>query len=139
MGYVEKKSGIFDSTSEVALTSTAVVKKFAVVRPMIVRRVAIALSTAISSTGSVVVAIKKYVTMNSSVGEVSLGTITIPAGTAAGAVYYKDLAAVQKIIPGQELVFEVTTAATSAGKGLPIFDADDSPEMPANMSMTASA
>lgn len=132
MAYTEKKDGIFDSTAEVALTSTGVVKKFSVARPIIVRQVSMCLTTAITSSGSVVVALKQYPVANSASNEVLLGALTIPTGAAAGTVYYKDLAAVYKIVPGQELVFEVTTAASSAGKATPMFVSDDSPETAAN-------
>lgn len=140
--YTEKLKVAFDSTTASSLASAAVVKKYAFFRPAYVRRIGIGVTTAIVSTGSVVVTIKKYPTMGSNSGEVSLGTITIPAGTAAGKVFYKALGSV-KLIEGDELVFEVTTAAAgggAAGAGVCMFDADDNPEMPANNSdMVASA
>jgi len=138
--YLSKLLNVFDSTTPVVLTSNAVIKKFAAVREFNLRRVAVGITTLTSSSGGIVVTISRYPTMGANTSAVVLGTITIPSATAVGSVYYKDLTTVYKILPGQELVFEVTTAATSAGAGVCMFDADDSPETAANItSMTASA
>lgn len=83
-------------------------------------------TTAIVSTGAVVITLKKRVLPNSSSGEVVIGTLSIPAGAVAGAVYYRtfdeDLAA-NTFRPGDELVYEVTTASAgggAAGAGIPL-------------------
>lgn len=136
--YTEKKDGIFDSTSELALTSNAVIKKFTLARSMYLRQIALVVTTAMNSTGAAVVQVKKYPAAGSSANAVLLGSLSIPAAAVGGQVYYKDIPAV-KLLPGQELVFEVTTASTTAGKGICLFDADDNPERPANVSMIASA
>lgn len=138
--YTEKLKVAFDSTSETVLTSNAVIKKFAFFRPAIIRRVGIAISTACNSAGAIIVKVKKYPTFGSNSGAVDLATITIPAAQAAGGVVYKVLSPSAKLVEGDELVFEVTTAATVAGKGTCMFDADDSPEVVLNNSdLVASA
>lgn len=141
--YTEKLKVAFDSTTAVVLTSAAVIKKFTFARPMILRKVAFAISTATVSSGGIVITAKKYPLIGSSANAVTLGTITIPGGTAAGLVYYKDMASAAKLVVGDELVFEVTTAAAgggAAGAGTCLFDADDNPETSANNSdMVASA
>jgi hypothetical protein len=80
--------------------------------------------------------------VGSAAGQVTLGTLSIPGGTAAGKVVYKDLNQ-QAIQPGGSLVFEVTTAAAgggAAGAGLCGFIAQEDPEYPVNeSSMIASA
>lgn len=141
--YTEKLKVAFDSTTPVSLASTAVVKRYASIRPMVVRKIAVAVTTATVSTGNIVVTVSKYHTIGASTSAVVLGTIAIPGGVAVGKVYYKDLAAIQKLVVGDELIFEVTTAAAgggAAGAGVCMFDADDSPETSANNSdMVASA
>lgn len=132
--YTEKLRVAFDSTTPVSLASNAVIKKYAFFRPAIIRRVGVGITTTCNSTGVVVVAVKKYPTMGSNASAVTLATLNIPATSAAGKVIYIPLASAQKLIEGDELVFEVTTAATTAGVGVCMFDADDNPEMPANNS-----
>lgn len=137
MAYTEKLRAVFDSTSAVVLTSAAVIKKFAALRPMYVRKVAFAVGTTCVSSGTIVVKVKKYVVFGSAAGAVDLATLNIPATQAAGGVIYKDLASSQKLMPGEELVFEVTTAAAgggAAGAGVCMFDADDNPETSPNES-----
>jgi hypothetical protein len=135
--YVAKKDGIVDSTTAVVLTSAAVIKKFTSLRQMQVRRAAFGISVATVSNANIVITIKKYVTLGSASNEVTLDTIVIPGGTAAGKVYYVDFPAVATLAVGDELVFEVTTAAAgggAAGSGFCMFDADDLPEVAGNNS-----
>lgn len=135
--YTNKKEGIFDSTTAVVLTSAAVIKKFAPFRKMLVRKVGFGISVATVSTGSIVIAVKKYIVLGSSAGESTLDTITIPAGTAAGGVYYAVLPTPTSLNAGDELVFEVTTAAAgggAAGSGFCFFEAEDEPEVVGNNS-----
>lgn len=94
------------------------------------------ITTAVVSTGGVVVAFKRYPTYGSSAGAVTLGTLTIPAGTAAGKVVYKRINP-SNLIPGDQLVAEVTTAAAgggAAGGALYSFSAEEDPEYPPNQS-----
>lgn len=126
----------------VALTSAAVVQSFTVQEQCQVDQLFFAVSTAIVSTASVVVTFKRRPTLNSTSGEVSIGALTIPAGTAAGKVYYKVVSPVV-CAAGEQIVIEVTTAAAgggAAGNGQGFFHAEQDPETNANNSdMVASA
>jgi len=77
-----------------------------------------------------VVTFRKRPTVGSATGQSSLGTITIPVGTAIGTVVYKDISPSQ-FQPGDELLPDVTTAAT-VGSGIPSFVAHERPEYKAN-------
>jgi len=66
----------------------------------------------------------------SAAGEVAIGSLIIPAATAAGSILYKDIDPVE-FQAGDGLSFEVTAAATS-GNGLYGFAADLMPEYAAN-------
>jgi hypothetical protein len=107
-----------------------------------VNRIAVCVTTAVVSTGAVVVAFKKRPTPGSTSGDSTIGSISIPAGTAVGKVYYKDISPAV-LNAGDELVFQVTTAAAgggAAGAGLPLFEGEFVGEMAANQSdMVASA
>lgn len=91
-------------------------------------------TTAVVSSGPVVITVKKRPTSNSSSGEVSMGTITIPAGTAAGTLVYRKLdedLASRSLEPGQVCVYEVTTAAAgggAAGAGIPLPEVWENPQ-----------
>lgn len=126
------------------LTGAAVRATYNCSRAVIVRKIMFNVKTAVVSTGSVVVTVKKYILPGNSAGASTLGTITIPAGTAAGVVVYKQLSdSAAKLAVGDQLVFEVTTAAAgggAAGDGYSMFELDDVPEVSANNSkMLASA
>jgi hypothetical protein len=125
------------------LTSTGVKSEFACVgERMAIQRVAIAISTAVVSSGGVVITVKNRPTIASATGEATITTLTVPAGTAAGKVVYKDINEAL-IVPGGSLVFEVTTAAAgggAAGGGIYGFVASEDPEYKLNeSSMIASA
>lgn len=118
----------------VSLTSAAVVQSFTVVEQCQVDRLYFAVSTSVVSSGSVVVTFKRRPTLNSASGEVSIGTIVIPAGTAAGKVLYKGVSPVV-CAAGEQIVIEVTTAAagmSAAGNGQGFFFAEQDPETEAN-------
>lgn len=97
---------------------------------------------AVVSTGAVVITVRKRPTPGSASGQSTVGTLSIPAGTAAGKVYYKAVSPVS-FAEGDEMVFEVTTAAaggSAAGSALAGFYSYESPEVPLNESdMVASA
>lgn len=133
--YTDKKDGIFDATTASDLTSAAVAKRFGFMRPAVVRKCAIGITTATVSTGNIVVTIKKYPNAGSSASAETLDTITIPAAIAAGKVYLCTFPSPEKFIPGEELVFEVTTAAAgggAAGAGTCMFEAEDCPDYAGN-------
>ena len=105
-------------------------------------RIAVAIATATVSTGSILITVVNRPTAKSATGQVTIGTITIPTGVAAGKVYYKDVNQAS-IAPGGSLCFIVTTAAaggSKAGAGIPGFVAQEDPEYKLNESnMVASA
>lgn len=101
-------------------------------------RLVVKVTTSISSTGAVVVALKRRPTYGSSSGEVNLGTVSIPAAAVANAVYYKDITPYNCLI-GDQLVFDCTTAASTSGAAIAGFLADFDPEAAANSVMIASA
>ena len=69
------------------LTSTGVKSEYACIGERVaVQRVAIAISTAVVSSGAVVIAVKNRPTIASATGEATITTLTVPAGTAAGKV-----------------------------------------------------
>lgn len=83
-------------------------------------------------------------TPGSSSGQVLLGTLTIPNGTAANKVLYKDVEPTTNLLPGGELSLQYVTSATdsgsAAGAGFFGFDIDEIPEVAANQpNMVASA
>lgn len=120
----------------VALTSAAVVQSFTVLEQCQVSQLYFAISTATVSTGDIVVAFKRRPTLGSSSGEVTIGSLTIPSGVAAGRVYYKYVDPVV-CAAGEQIVIEVTTAAAgmgAAGNGQGFFSAQQDPETDANNS-----
>jgi hypothetical protein len=126
----------------VALTSAAVVQSFTVLSQCQVDQLFFAISTSVVSSGNVIVAFKRRPTIGSSSGEVTIGSLTIPGGAAAGKVYYKQVSPVV-CAAGEQIVIEVTTAAAgmgAAGNGQGFFDAEQDPETNANNpDMVASA
>lgn len=112
-----------------------------ILRPMTIVRIGALVSTAVVSTGGVVIPFDRRILTGSDTGRVDagIGTITIPAGTAAGKVVYKDITPVDVNV-GDQIVPEVTTAATSSGAARYFFEGRDRHETPANQSdMIASA
>lgn len=98
-----------------SLTSTAVIAEYAVIAERVdVQRLAVVVSTAVVSTGSVVVTVRNRPTVGSATGQSTITTLTIPAGTAAGKVVYKDINQAN-LIPGGSIAFEVTTASAGGG------------------------
>lgn len=125
------------------LTGAAVhTTSFSVGAEIEVNRIMALVTTAVVSTGAVVVAMKRYPTYGSSASAETIGTLSIPAATVAGKVLYKDVTPVI-CYPGDQLVFEVTTAAAgggAAGNAAYMFNAVLRPEAAANQSdMVASA
>ena len=145
--YTEEQLGLSNYMAVAAdaddLTGAAVhTTSVGVMAQVKVKRLMCLVSTAVVSTGAVVVAFKRYPTFGSAAGAVTLGSVSIPAGTAAGKVVYKDISQVT-LLPGDQLVAEVTTAAAgggAAGGALYGVLAELDPEQPANQSdMIASA
>lgn len=121
------------------LTSTAVLAPGVVaLKHSQVACLAFLVTTTVVSTAPVVITAKKRITTNSATGEVVMGTLTIPAGTAAGTIVYRyldeDLPS-RSLRPGQVCIYEVTTAAAgggAAGAGLPLPELWENPQTYAN-------
>ncbi len=75
-----------------------------------VRRVLALVTTVLD--GAAVVEFKRRPTFGSASGEVLVASLTVPTLTAAGKTVYKDFKSVN-LLPGEELIAEVTSAATS--------------------------
>lgn len=109
-----------------------------------VKRITFGVTTAVlAGTLAPTVTVYQRPTAGSNASQVLLGTLTIPNGTAAGSIVYKELESV-RLKAGQGLAFRVnvqaTDGGTAAGVGFPgaLIIAD--PEIPANQSlMIASA
>jgi hypothetical protein len=125
------------SSSALSLASASVVQTNVVGVGMRVRRFGFQIKTATVSNVDIVVKLKQYPIASSSANAVTLATLTIPTGIAAGAIYYKELDSV-KIVPGNGLVVEVTTAAGgggAAGDGYAFIEGYHHPEDPRNVSV----
>lgn len=105
--------------------------------PAVLRRVGVVVSTQMTVTPPVLT-IKHRPTAGSASGETTIDTITVPTALVAGkVVYVEDLN--QKVMPGEQVVFDVTTAATAGvGDIVPEFDRQwDIPQNDADMSLSA--
>lgn len=78
------------------------------------RRLMVCVTTAVVSTGNVVVSFFKRSGPGVSSGQVSLGTISIPPAALVGSVYYKEIES-PDFAPGQALFIQVSTAAAGGG------------------------
>jgi len=90
----------------------------------------------VGTTNAPVVTFKKRPTSGSATGETTIGTLTIPTGTAAGTVLYKDVSPVE-LEAGNSIELSVSTAAlggTPAGAGFYGYRLSDNPEDPRNQS-----
>lgn len=89
----------------------------------------------LAGTTAPVVRFLRRPTYGSTTGQVVLGTITIPSGTAAGKVMYK-LITPTTLFPGETLTFEHTVQAADPGtptcSGYYGFEVELDPEVPAN-------
>lgn len=126
------------------VTSAADIQEFVVPSKIRVRRILATVSTAIVSTGSVVITVFSRPTVGSTASQVSLGTLTIPAASVAGSTFYKDLSTiVSGVKAGQSVAFAVSTAAAGGGAAGAVyctFEAEEDPETASNQSnLTASA
>lgn len=112
--------------------------------PVQVRRISFGVTTAVTAgTTAPTVTVYRRPTAGSNSGQVLLGTLTIPNGTAAGSVVYKELESV-RVKAGEGLAFRVNVQATDGGTAAGIGFAgaliELDPEAPANQSlMIASA
>src|SRR6185312_2113779 len=114
--YTTKLSGIVPNVvGPVSLASAAEVQAFMVGSKQKVLRLLAQVTTAVVSTGAVQVDCYARPTHGSTSGQVLLGSLLIPAGSAAGAKLYKDISVATAVLAGQEVAFTVSTAAAGGG------------------------
>lgn len=124
--------------AETLSASAAVHGEYLVTRRCFVKRIGFLVTTAISASTAPAVEFNKRPTVGSSAGESLIGTVTIPDGTTAGTVVWKDVEPVN-LLPGEALALEHTVQASSAGAGFYLYEVEDDPEVPGNEpKMTAS-
>jgi hypothetical protein len=99
------------SLATVPLQTPADKAIFHILHPATVHRIA-ALVTLAPTAVDGVVALDRRVLAGSDTGRVEIGRITLPIGTPAGKVVYKDIDPVDLDI-GDQLVFELITASTA--------------------------
>jgi hypothetical protein len=99
------------SMATIPLQTVADKAVFTILHPMTVMRIA-ALVTLAPTVTAGVVSLDRRVLAGSDTGRVELGQMTIPVGTAAGKVVYKDIDPVD-LDMGDQLVFELLTASTA--------------------------
>ena len=126
-------------SSAQSLASVADMLVFNIGESLKLTRIMVEVSTAVVSTAPAVVTVYQRPTYGSTAGQIAIGTLSIPGGTAAGKILYKNVESV-KLVPGQQLAFACTTAATSSGAGLSMFKGFIVSEVPSNVAnMIASA
>lgn len=134
---VPKSTAVF--TAEDLSAANAVYGGFLVMKQCRIKRFLFYVTTTLNTVSAATIVVKRRPTYNSSSGEITLGTISLPNGTAAGSVMYKDISPVT-LFPGDELSFEQTGQAGTAGGGFYGFEIEDDPEYAANQSkMVASS
>ena len=107
------------------LSSAAVhSQSYLVLSPMMVDNFLASVTTV--TVGPATIALKRRPTFGSATGESTLASIVIPGATAAGQTLFKKFKGV-KLEVGDELVFEITAAATS-GAALYGVEVDECPE-----------
>lgn len=99
-----------------------------------IRRLAVVVEVAATTTACVLT-LKKRPTPGSAAGEVILQTLTLSATEAAGTVVYgNDIAAA--ILPGEQVVIDVTTAGVAAVRNYAYLEIDPDWEVPGNAKAT---
>lgn len=105
--------------------------------PQVVRAVT-ALITVQTASAIITLTWKFRPLVGSATGEVVLATLTIPIGAVVGAMYYKDVVAQNRIMPGGEVVVQAAGAGTgSARLGMSVYPSWEHPDN--NAKMIASA
>lgn len=130
MAYAEKQIVNLNETA-LTLASTGVKARWTPgVQGGTIRRWGLQLEAATSVTAAVVV-LKKRPTPGSATGEVVLQSLTLATAEAAGnTVYGNDLQA--QILPGEQVIIEVTTAATGGATTFAFLEFDPDWEVPGN-------
>lgn len=117
--------------AEVALTSAADVHTFVIPFKCEVVQVGVQVSTAISSSASVVVEFDRT-PKSAGAREAAFESVTIPTGVTAGVLYYAKPSTRKLLYEGDIVTVQVATASDSAGKGYPIMLLKRIPEEAAN-------
>jgi len=130
--------------AETISAAAAVHGQYLVTRPGAISQIGFFVTTLVASdTLDGVVEFNRRPTPGSGTGEVQLGTLTIPDGTAVGKLIVKDITPV-KLVPGDalslELLTQCTDASSAAGAGYYFFTFAPEEEEIANLvNVTASA
>lgn len=101
------------SLAAIALQTPADKSTWSVLEPATVLRVSCLVLTAIT-VADAIVAVDRRVLAGSDTGRVEIGRLTIPSGTVAGKVVWKDLPATD-LDMGDQLVLELIQASTAGG------------------------
>lgn len=135
---IARKSNFADTGMNLA-AAAASYGGYYVMRPVSLKRVMMFISTQVTAgTTAPAFAVYSAPTVGSTSGATSLVTLTIPNGTTAGAVVYKDLSDSTRVNAGNELLIYHSVAAadsgTAAGVGFVGLLFEDSPDADANQS-----
>ena len=124
-----------------SLASTADIHIFTIPCRAHIHRIQMAITTTISSSASVVVQWDKrpYAGSDTDRGTADVGTLTIVTTTAAGIAVYEEPSTLITVNEGDQVVVQVSTAATSTGAGVPMLVLEPAPERPANNSQMLAA
>lgn len=118
-------------TALVATSTATAVQSYPVMTQMKINRIMALVTTAIvCPTSAGVYTFFRRPAIGSDAGIVTIGTLTLPTGTAVSKVLFKDVTPVN-LVPGDELVIKCTTASVGAGNaGACVFgfEADEDPE-----------
>lgn len=98
--------------------------------PISVLRILATVTTATVGAGTIT--FRKRPTPGSATGQSTLGTLTVPGSSTVGQVIYKEITPVD-CDPGCQIIFEVTSAATS-GEAVYGFESCERSEVPDNVS-----
>jgi hypothetical protein len=147
MAYTEKSIAINRKVSQGAtaevLTAAAAHGEDLVFSNCKITRIGFVVTVEVAcETVAPIVTFKKRITPGSDTGSSTIGTLTIPDGTAVGKVLYKNVTPVE-LAPGDAIEMAVSTAGTgaaAAGSGYYVYEVIDCPEHVANLTdMVASA
>lgn len=137
-GCIIRKSSALDTAA--ALTVAAnVYGGYLVCKSLHIKRIMFYVTTAVAaSTTAPVVSFYQRPTTGSATGQILVGSLTIPTGSAAGTVVYKNTADQGiNFLVGHEISLQLTVqgvdATAAAGAGFFAFELDEDPEDPRNM------
>ena len=112
-----------------ALTATGQIMEYAPNENVALYELDFICTTSVSATSAPVISVYSRPVAGVSGSDVLLGTLTIPTGCVAGNLVYRKVSENSFLIPiRSSVVFSVTTAASSAGKGIVSFKCSQDPE-----------